>query len=474
MSAGAVHADAVAEVLRLAGLNHEPAPPPATTVGRLPAAFWSASPALDQIRRAAWNRLVSPEAVLGAVLARIAASTPHVVELPAIVGRWAGLTYWTVLAGPPGAAKSSAAGIAAELVPAPAGLELVDDAPPGSGEGLVELLYGMVTEPDPDTGKPTKVRRLCRHNVLVVIDEGAMLADLAARKGSTLAATIRSAWSHQTIGASNASAERRRNAPGTAYVYGIVCGVQPDHAAALVIADGTGTCDRIVWASAWSPPPPDGIDWPGPLDWRPPTPNELHAADTGTRGGLRRAGITVAAGIADEIRAAHIAAQQGADDRPPHWRLRRLKTAALLASLDGHALDVTEQDWHLAGMVMDASDEVADHLRRHLDGLDALRAEQADRRHARRAVVVASTAEADAEARALASASRSAARAVRRHHAPGGACAEAGCRRGCINQATAHKHRQVVSVDAIAGAAIEAGWITERDGRYWPGESRPA
>ncbi|MFN8019837.1 MAG: hypothetical protein U0P45_17215 [Acidimicrobiales bacterium] len=445
--------------------------PAVLTVGRLPDELWTASPALERIRRAAWSRLVSPEAVLGAVLARVAACTPHVVELPPIVARWAGLTLWVALAGPPGAAKSSAAGIAAELVEVPAGLDLVDDAPPGSGEGFVELLYGMVTEDDPATGKPVKVRRQVRHNVVVTIDEGTMLTDLASRSGSTLSATLRTAWSHGTLGASNASAERRRNVPGAAYVYGITTAIQPDHAGALVIPDGTGTAERILWCSAWAPPPPDGIDWPGALDWSPPTPSELADADAGIRTGYRRAGITVAPAVAAEVRAGHIAAQAGQDDRPAHWRLRRLKVAALLASLDGHGLDLTEHDWHLAGLVSAASDEVADHLRRHLDALEAQRHDRADRRHALRAARTTVAAEDAAEARAMASASRSAARAVHKH-AEAGTCD--GCPARCLGRAVASKHRALVSVEAITAAAVDAGWITERDGRYWPGESRPA
>lgn len=463
-------ADAVAEVLELAGLDRD-APPPALAVGRLPDEFWNASPALDHCRRAAWDRLVSPEAVLGAVLARVAACTPHVVELPPIVARWAGLTLWVAIAGPPGAAKSSATGIAAELVEVPAGLDLVDDAPPGSGEGFVELLYGMATEADPDTGKPVKVRRQVRHNVVVTIDEGTTLADLNARAGSTLAPTFRTAWSHGTLGASNASAERRRNVPGAAYVYGITAAIQPDHAGPLVVPDGTGTAERILWCSAWAPPPPDGTTWPGALEWRPPTPSELAEADAGIRNGYRRAAIRVAPEVAAEIRAGHIAAQAGQDDRPAHWRLRRLKVAALLASLDGHGLDLTARDWHLAGMVSTASDEVADHLRQHLDGLDAYRHAKADEVHARRAARTTVAAEDAAEARALESATRSAARAVHKHHAAG-TCD--GCAARCLARAVASKHRALVSVDTIAAAAIEAGWVTERDGRLWPGESRPA
>ena len=72
----------------------------------LPAEFWDARPVLAHIRQAAHSRLLSPDAVLAAVLARVAAATPPLWKLPAVVGGTSTVSTYVALVGPPGTGKA--------------------------------------------------------------------------------------------------------------------------------------------------------------------------------------------------------------------------------------------------------------------------------------------------------------------------------------------------------------------------------
>jgi Bifunctional DNA primase/polymerase, N-terminal len=238
--------------------------------GRLPDTFWTARAELDRIRRAAFARGRAPDAVLHVVLARLAAAVPWTLRLPGKIGSHKPLCYFGNIIGPPGAGKGDALAIAAELVPLP---PWVLDVPPGSGEGLAELLYGEVNEIDPDTGKSHKVRRIVRHNAFLPLDEGRVLADVGARKGSTLVPALCSIWTGNAIGQGNADAQRYRNVPAGTYTYGLVCLFQTTTIGPLFAEIGAGLPQRFGWAHALDPAipaPDDRPDWPGPLDWTPP------------------------------------------------------------------------------------------------------------------------------------------------------------------------------------------------------------
>jgi hypothetical protein len=314
-------------------------------------AFWTRRPWLGHVRQAAHARCVSAPAVLAITLARAAALVPHTLRLPAIVGGRANLALLTAVTGPPGSAKSSANAVARELLPAPTlaaadGLPVVaDQLPLGSGEGLVEVLFGTVEIED--NGKKRQERRQVRHQAFAYIDEGEALVRLGQHDGATVMPTLRSIWSAQPIGNTNANRDRRRVVPGDAYTYGIVVALQPAKAGDLLgDADG-GTPARVLWANAVDPTIPDeSPDWPGPIDWTPPAAKVDHV-------------ITVDPTIADELRTDRRAVARGettVDALDAHAGLMRLKVAALAAVLDGGRQNVTPDDWDLAGSIMRASD----------------------------------------------------------------------------------------------------------------------
>ena len=445
--------------------RHTEAAPPQCETKReastlhLPETFWDERPALGHIHKAARSRLVSPDALLGAVLVRIVAMVPHTIELPGVVGSPVGLTLFVILNGPPEAGKSAAAAVAGELLPAPR--EVLDRLPVGSGEGFVECMFEMVTEED-DNGKPIKVKRQTKHAAIFHIDEGAVLSDIGTRSGATLLPTLRTAWTHGTLGNTNASAERRRILDGHQYIYGVTLGIQPELAGPLLADVAAGTPQRFVWLMA-TDPAADGavVEWPGGLPWEPPSKGDMVRFET-SRGGWRRHHLSITETIAAEIRADRLDAMRGQSEREAldaHRTLGRLKVAAALALMD-QRLDVSDDDWRLAGVIAETSRAV----RRAVEHQVAVARTQQERaaaeRHSRREMHVVKT----KEEHALDKASRAVARVVRRHRKE-----HDGCIRSCLTRAIAGRDRDLVSIDDVISQAEANDWITAVDDKWKPG-----
>lgn len=351
--------------------------------------FWHARPYLKHIRDAAHARQRSAPAVLGVTLARVAALVDHRLRIPPIVGADAGLSLISVILAPPGVGKSTANHIGAALLPAPEGLDVADQLPLGTGEGLVETFYGTVDEEDPETGKKSKVRRQVRHNAFVFVDEGQVVGEIGNRKGATLLPTIRTAFTGGTMGNANASEERRRIVPGGSYTLGIVVAMQTSLAGALLDDAEGGTPQRMLWLSAIDPTIPDVPPaWPGPLPWQPPDSEKVR--DLRGDGWLvgEEAFLGVAQTIQDEIRLADLARARGevaTAALDAHEGLLRLKLAALLAILDGR-LSIDEEDWQLAAVVKAMSDRMRDTVEHTVEQRSAKAEADMSARLARRAV----------------------------------------------------------------------------------------
>jgi hypothetical protein len=114
------------------------------------------------------------------------------------------------------------------------------------------MLFEYVEEDDGE--KKRRVHRQVRHNAYMFVDEGETLAKLGARSGSTLLPTIRTAFTSGVLGQANATTERKRIVPAGQAVYGIVLGIQPDLAGPLFDEAGSGTPQRLLWASTQSRP----------------------------------------------------------------------------------------------------------------------------------------------------------------------------------------------------------------------------
>jgi hypothetical protein len=436
------------------------ASPPTVPIGppfapNLPDDFWAARPLLAHIRQAAWTRILSPDAVLGAVMARMAAITPPAFRLPPTVGAPASMNWYVALCGPPSSGKSAAISTAARLMPI-ADRPRVVERPLGSGEGLVELYLGF--EAEQQNGKTIQVRKQMKDGAFVTLDEGAALAEMAERKGSTLLAFMRSMWNGGRVGTTNASAETTRYLPEGAYSLGVVVGFQPALAAALLADDAAGTPQRFIWTSSTDPGIPDDADWPGEL--------RLPLLQLGREARLD-SNLVVAGLIVAEVRQAALARGRGqvvTESLDAHQDLLRLKAAGLLAMLDGR-LEITVEDWQLAGVIVRTSVAVRAQVVDAVGWESQERAREAIRFHASKAkatVLATHEVEDDRAQRLLEAAARSVARKARKVDGP--------MDRRTAMQAIAGTYRKAgVTVDDAIAHALDVRWLIEAEGGYRSG-----
>jgi hypothetical protein len=335
-------------------------------VGRLnlPAEFWDARPSLKHIRDGALSRWACPDAVLGCVLAR-AGAFAHPGDVVDLGIGSSPLSVFVIPYGPPSAGKGLAVQVARDLLPTPAHLaEAFRERPLGTGEGLTESYLGQVSVMDPATQKVTKQRGQVRENVLFVMDEGESLVRLAARNGSTIATTIRRAWSGELLGEANASADRDRQVERGAYSMGLIVSFQPATIGPLFDPNevGGGTPHRFLYFAADDDtlpedPPEDLPSWPGPLEsadrrdpelvkqWAAPPAQTYRLTDVEALAEIRA------------VRWAGLRRAQVVDELDGHRNQYRGRVAAHLAILDGRS-EVDGEDWRLAGLVLDVSDRV--------------------------------------------------------------------------------------------------------------------
>ncbi|MEK9811013.1 MAG: bifunctional DNA primase/polymerase, partial [Candidatus Nanopelagicales bacterium] len=331
--------------------------------------WWTARPILDHIRIAARARRVAPTAVLGCVLARIAASTPPSTCIPPFVGSTVPLSLYIALMSGTGGSKSSPQSVARELMPTlPAGV--VGPLPLGSGEGVAVALLELVEVTD-DNGKKTRRKTQTRHGALCVLDEGLILAEMSGRRGATIIPTLCTAWTGGDLGQANATIETWRAVPAGGYSVGLISGWQPTHAAGLFDETESGLPGRFIFLPTDDPDAPDiAPDWPGQLDWTPPP--LIRSTD------IRHDPLTYDAAIAAEVDAGRLARLRGHHQPDPldaHRTLSQLKIAGVLAVLDDRR-DVTGDDWELARQLLVVSERVRGVVLNHI-AADAQRREQA-------------------------------------------------------------------------------------------------
>ena len=326
----------------------------------LPNEFWASRQTLQAVRTAAHRAMVSPDAVLAVLMAKIAAMLPPTVRASTSRGE-ASLNMITVPVGPSGAGKTQAFGVADRLLPTlPALLAdpgYADGAPPGSGEGLAAAYYGPEDEEYEDAkGKPrTKtVMRQVRHNAFLFCDEIAGLVATGQRAGTTIMSALRTAWVGATLGQLNAQVETRRIVRD--YSFGGVFGAQVLAVAPLLEDTDTGTAQRLLFAWALDPSIPEESPGSGVIVLADVA---RFIAHLGTE-------TLVIPGEADnELRRLHLARQRGESDEPVddnHAPLHMIKIACMMALLDRRT-EVTMDDWGLARVVWDQSRIVRDHVK---------------------------------------------------------------------------------------------------------------
>lgn len=346
-------------------------------------ALWQ-RPALAIVSQAAHHRGRSPWAVLGVLLARLAALTPPLVKVPAIVGATSTLNLIVAPTGAPGTGKGTSAMVAAELLPFPPEAKVRGPLSIGTGEGIAQAYYEIASDPD---NERRKVNTRAYNNVLFVADEGQAVAAMASRQGSVLLAALRTTFSGAPLGQANAEGNRYRVLDAGTYAAGVVINLQPETAAPLLADTAAGTPQRVLFIPAIDPGVPDEAP-PWPEAWR-ITHAVAHALAPVREPASPEVHLTVPDAIRHEVRQADLRRSRGqaaGDPWQAHRDLMRLKVAGLLAILEGR-LGLTEDDWDAAGVVLAVGDRVRDHAQEAVAREAAQQEAAASRRQATRKVM---------------------------------------------------------------------------------------
>lgn len=418
----------------------------------IPAEFWNSHPVLAHIRTAAWSRNRCPDVVLHTVLARIASMCPAGVACDTGVGSPATVNYYAAPVGAPATGKTTGVAIGCDLIDVPPWLDMVDQLPLGSGEGVAEVYMGTVKEKD-DRGKTTTVRKQVRHNAFFYVDEGEALTRTLERMGTTTGEAIRRGWSGAALGQRNATEERTRVIPKNSYSLGLVIGFQPTTIGALLADASAGTPQRFLYCWAADPNIPDVQPrWPGGIAWEPPqsVPPGGYGIDPAIRAEIH------------ETDRARARGEHSVESLDAHDTLTKVKLALLLALLEQRTT-IDTHDWARADLLWQTSRRVRDHLVARVKAEQEKRVRLSHEAAADRQITVLEK----VDERAMAAAKRQAVGRVARHHETH---AEKSCTRRCINQGIASKYKKLITIDGVLDRAIGEQLIRRVDGRFVPGK----
>jgi hypothetical protein len=307
--------------------------------------FWSQRPILGHVHTFARSRSVSPYATLGCVLRRAIASVEPNVMLPPTVGGTVSANFYTISAGRSGQGKDAAdsAGFAAIHFYNINGTDLEASQPNiGSGEGLARAFKGHKGDED----------RVTRAHVRV--NEVKTLEGLLGRKGATLEGELLKAYMGQPLGFSNAQKDTTTAVEAHSYRLCMGVGVQPENAGFFLSREKDGLPQRFLWLPTTDPHAPR--DRPEEID-----PIDVVLPDFGNDEYL----VKVPAAVVREIvghRHLVLIGSEEVDALDGHLMLTRLKVSFALALLDG-CKDISEEDWRIAGELLEVSRRVRDDMR---------------------------------------------------------------------------------------------------------------
>lgn len=327
--------------------------------------FWS-RPLLAHVRAFARSRRVNPYATLGAVARRAVACTEPNVVLPAHVGDVASANIYMIPAGRSGTGKDAANAAGAAAVAFYASetdvqLNLAIEIPTGnggSGEGLARWFRGH-----------GKNREGAKTRVDVQLPEVRTLAALADRKGGTLTGELLKGYMGQALGFDNSNQDTTTSVAAHTYRLTLSVGVQPENADFFLAREHDGFPQRFLWLPTTDPEAP--AIRPAPVKQI-----NLVLPDFGEDRFVVETPDSVKAAI-DEHRWRVLTGAHGVDPLDGHLMLTRLKVAFALMLLDatpdaegtwvGGRREITEDDWRLAGHLLDVSTATRSAMRSAVD-----------------------------------------------------------------------------------------------------------
>jgi len=353
--------------------------------------FWDRRPVLAHIRQVAWASLASPLATLAVAMVEAFQAVPPWVYLPTVAGRDGGgirsLNYFVLLEGSSSQGKGTATGAARAAIKFTANPVRVGI---GSGEGVSKVFRRRSVK-----GEQGEFQWKTRSAILDVPEIGT-LKSLMARPENTLTAELCKAWAGERLGFQNSDEGKTVPVPENEYRLGLIVGAQPGACGPLLNGATIGLPQRFLWVPTSDPTVPDEpVSMPEPMVVELPQP--AGAAD----------GAPYVLKLPDVIRRTvwerrHRALRGELREDPldGHAMLVRIKTAVGFALLDGR-LDVNEEDWALAGMLMTVSMQTRKSIQAELSKLDHKADVSAGTRAARRKMVEDRVVTQDAVERAM-------------------------------------------------------------------------
>ncbi|HEX3826137.1 MAG TPA: bifunctional DNA primase/polymerase [Sporichthyaceae bacterium] len=320
-----------------------PKPPAGADIPPECEAMWELHPILGEIRDLDQARRVNRWALLAVGVARVLSAVPYSVTLPPIVGESASLNFYVALTGPSGAKKGTAIRCSYNRV-------VVENEGSrenlGTGEGLIQAYLMPVGKGD----QRRQIRNPDVPSLVMIVDEITGLGDLAARDGSTIGSDLRSAWSGEQLGRTNATPGLSRKLEADTYRLCLIAGVQPERSDVLFSDTGAGLPQRFAWAPVGDPNRAP-LDLDG--DWETDNAPMIAAPELARH----RGDIKVCREAWRVIKEADDARERGDSEAlDGHALLVRLKFAAGLAALCTGKLEVTDQWWEASGWFMQVSD----------------------------------------------------------------------------------------------------------------------
>lgn len=316
----------------------------------LPEEFWAARPLFGVLRQAAWAQLESPEGVLFAALELIVARVMPNVVLFACVGAEASLNGMLILAGDPGDGKSVCRKIASDTLRFE-GCEPLHRFSPSSGQGV----SGQYQYLKKEKGQPAHMEP-SRYTAMAMVEESETVAALSANPTSTLASELRKAAMGEDLGFANIG-DTQTSLPEGTYRFVLIMCLQPELGAWVMSEAAGGLPQRFLWACVRDDREVRDLPHPGQVLVR--LPFEATPADAVTGQPRERYVMGRPDSVCEDVRAARRArrklGRKAGAENDGHRMLLRLKVAARLALADGR-IDLSTEDWELAGMVMLTSD----------------------------------------------------------------------------------------------------------------------
>lgn len=330
-------------------------------------AVFTHSPALRSLWGHSISRLCSPWGALGAALVRTSVALEPEVVLPNYVGTYGSLNLMVGLVANSGGGKGASESVARDCFMVSKGTQeqVILEKPLGSGEGIAETFTRRAAaNSEEEHGTLTRA--------LFTVSEIDKLGALKSRQGATVMETLRQVFSGETIGNTNGNKDTSRNVQAHTYRATLLVGIQPRRSGVLLSTDEVdgGTAQRFLWLPT-EPYPLDKRQRPGEL-----SPAVVNLADSINTG--ERVVIEFPKQVGDHTRQLRIDRLTGKSHDPlaGHRNLLQLKVAAHLAVIGGRTA-ATMNDWHVADLILQKSDETRLWC---LDGLKEVQETEATRR----------------------------------------------------------------------------------------------